>query len=315
MIVIPKMEIIMPATTQSNRARREALSNLPPPDGQLCENGCGRLAHHHLMRSVKTETGHVLRWYWCCADHYKRCPVSHKTSEQKKTQTSIERFGVAHHMQSPEILAKRDQTSVERYGVSHAMKLPEFVAKKQAAEIEHHGALRHSFDLRVKRLQEQHPDLSNWAQLPETVEAIRATCVTRYGGHHFQNPALFERYQRRSKYKCYPYTLPSGRIIQVQGYENEIIDELLIEGVLESDLRFGSECPGIWYEQGGKRHRYHPDIFIVSQNLVVEVKSDYTFVNAFETNMLKAAATKEVGYSVQFRIRRSRKSPTRIISV
>jgi len=40
--------------------------------------------------------------------------------------------------------------------------------------------------------------------------------------------------------------------------------------------------PEIWYEFEDKRRRYYPDIYIKSQNKIIEVKSDYTFYKEYD---------------------------------
>jgi hypothetical protein len=41
------------------------------------------------------------------------------------------------------------------------------------------------------------------------------------------------------------------------------------------------------YEYEGETHRYYPDIYIKSENKVIEVKSTYTFNKEKEKNLLK----------------------------
>lgn len=64
-----------------------------------------------------------------------------------------------------------------------------------------------------------------------------------------------------------------------------------------------TEIPRIKYTGiDGKNHRYYPDIFIPKENLIIEVKSDFTFRYNQETNLLKEAATKNAGYNYRFMI-------------
>ena len=58
--------------------------------------------------------------------------------------------------------------------------------------------------------------------------------------------------------------------------------------------------PTIWYEIDGTTRRYHPDFWIPSQNIVVEVKSEYTkgLEGSEWNNMLRAKrqAVKDSGF-------------------
>jgi len=51
-----------------------------------------------------------------------------------------------------------------------------------------------------------------------------------------------------------------------------------------------------------KRRRYYPDIYIKSQNKIIEVKSDYTFHKDYEKNLAKAQGVLALDYDFEFRI-------------
>lgn len=338
---------------------------LPIPEGQLCEYGCGEPAKFFIPNATR----------WCCSKQYKQCPSARDISEKKRKETSIRIYGVEHHFQAPEALRKRDETSLKRYGVTHAMKLKEFSEKKRLSELTNKGSLRTGFDKRrewlIKNLgvenvfqleevkkklwvtmwkkygghyskneewKEDYKDKTGYdhpRRDPQVEEKRVRTCIIRYGtvsasnleetkkkvletnkikfgaSHPFQNSNFYESFSRRSKYLFKDFVFPSGRIIRVQGYEPEIIQELLDSGYCEDDIKTGIDCPEIWYNFNNKRRRYYPDIFIPKENLVIEVKSDYTFVNQYEYNIAKREATKAAGFSFQFRVRRSNNSPTR----
>jgi hypothetical protein len=73
----------------------------------------------------------------------------------------------------------------------------------------------------------------------------------------------------KNAYKPRFYPLPSGKIIQYQGYENFALDELIkIEIIDEDDIATDRrDVPEIWYkDENGKKHRYYTDILIKSQN-------------------------------------------------
>jgi hypothetical protein len=101
--------------------------------------------------------------------------------------------------------------------------------------------------------------------------------------------------------KSYPF--PNGTVVNVQGYEPYCLDQLLREGVNEVDLLAGYAArPIIWYEVEGTKHRYYPDIYIPSQNAIIEVKSEYTYKLHPGINHLKMAACISSGYHAELRI-------------
>ncbi|MDO8640077.1 MAG: hypothetical protein Q7R33_00870 [Nitrosarchaeum sp.] len=107
-----------------------------------------------------------------------------------------------------------------------------------------------------------------------------------------------------SKYK--DYKLPSGLIVKVQGYEDTAI-ALLLQDFQESDLVIGTKNIGktidkILYQMNSKIRRYYPDIFIKSQNKVIEVKSRWSYNLHKEQNELKRLACINKGFNFEFMI-------------
>jgi hypothetical protein len=111
-----------------------------------------------------------------------------------------------------------------------------------------------------------------------------------------QNPEIMEKNIKMSYY-LKEYTLPSGKIIKIQGYEHFALNELL-KYIDENDIITGCKnVPIIWYnDESGKKHRHFVDIFIPSQNKCIEVKSTWTFKKQKEIVLLKKTAAKELGY-------------------
>ncbi|MEX0597919.1 MAG: hypothetical protein WD512_15630, partial [Candidatus Paceibacterota bacterium] len=169
-----------------------------------------------------------------------------------------------------------------RFGVEHIMYLPEFIKKCQQTYFEKTGYRSPS-------------------QNPEVKEKKIATSLSKWGvSHPMQNEEVYLTMAKAS-FSFYPYTLPSGNIIKIQGYEDFALDDLLSLGILEEDIiTERTEVPEIWwYDDQGKKHRYIMDIFIKSLNMSIEVKSTHTYsVKIKETN-LKKQATTSAGYYCQ----------------
>jgi DNA repair protein RadC len=103
-------------------------------------------------------------------------------------------------------------------------------------------------------------------------------------------------------YKFKDYIMPSGQILQIQGYENYALDYLLqTENVCEDDIITGCKnVPTIWYNDiDGKKRRHFVDIFIPNQNRCIEVKSTWTAHINNATIFLKQLAAKELGYNYE----------------
>lgn len=76
-----------------------------------------------------------------------------------------------------------------------------------------------------------------------------------------------------------PYKTPSGKILMYQGYEHLALDLLFMQEYDENDIvNSKKDVPEIWWiDADGKEHRYYVDIYIRSENRMIEIKSDYRY--------------------------------------
>jgi len=95
------------------------------------------------------------------------------------------------------------------------------------------------------------------------------------------------------------YELPSKKIIKIQGYENKCLDFLLKEK-REKDIVVCGKKHVFKYFFEKKNKRYYPDIYIPSENLYIEVKSDYTYTKDLNKNLAKKQAVVSKGFNFQF---------------
>jgi len=101
----------------------------------------------------------------------------------------------------------------------------------------------------------------------------------------------------KTSYLFKNYTLPSGKIINIQGYENYALDKMFKDNIKEDDICFiKKEVPIIWYEENNKKHRHYVDFFIKSLNKCIEVKSIWTFEKKKNNVLIKQDTSKKLGY-------------------
>ena len=96
------------------------------------------------------------------------------------------------------------------------------------------------------------------------------------------------------------YIFPSGKTVNYQGYENYALDEIVniySEDDIENDRK---HIPNIKYMLKNKVHYYYPDIYIKSKNLIIEVKSEYTYKQQLIKNIVKSLAVRKAGYNFEF---------------
>jgi predicted nucleic acid-binding Zn ribbon protein len=215
-------------------------------------------------------------------DHYSK---TSEYSEKYKT-TMNERYGVENPMKSDEIKHKMIQNSLEKNGVEWSLSLPE-VQQKIKDTWKARGFKRNS-------------STQEWS------EKTKETSREKYGTNHpMQNEEYFEKCMKNSR-RFKEYVLPSGRVVKVQGFENLALDKLL-ETYKEEDLIIGTKeiksvIGRIDYIFEGKTKIYHPDIYIVSENKVIEVKSTYTIKVDVEKNEAKRKAVLDKGMNFEFMI-------------
>jgi len=158
-----------------------------------------------------------------------------------------------------EIMEKVKETNLEKYGVEYVFQSQSVKEKIAATNLERYGVL-------------------NGGNSDQSREKAKQTMNERYGvDYAMQNSALREK-QTVASYKTKSYTFPSGKTVQVQGYEPLALD-ILLKSHDESDILTDNEIANMyefWYEHEGKKHRYFPDIFVSSEQKIIEVKSDYT---------------------------------------
>lgn len=215
-------------------------------------------------------------------DHYSKT----KEYKEKFKNTMIGRFGVETPMHSEEIKKKMAERSLEKYGVECHLSLPEIQDK-------------------IKKTWESRGFKRNSSTEEWLVSYIK-TCNHKYGTDHpMQNVDCFEKCIKNS-HRFKDYELPSGKIVKIQGYENLALDKLL-ETYDEGDLVIGTReirtiVGRIDYIFEGKNKVYHPDIYIISENKVIEVKSKYTIKVDIEKNEAKRKAVLDRGMNFEFMI-------------
>jgi len=131
----------------------------------------------------------------------------------------------------------------------------------------------------------------------------KQTNIKKYGVENVsQIPAVADKILKNGHRKKV-YTFPSGRKVFVQGYEPQAIDELL-KTYNEDDIVLDrKQIPTFWWnDKTGKKHRYFPDIFIPKDNLVVEVKSKWTYDSAKDVNERKFERVRESTYNFRLMI-------------
>jgi len=204
-----------------------------------------------------------------------------ETVKNKVKNTMIERYGVENPNQSNTIRNKTKLTNLKKYGVEYPSQNQTFKDKFKETCLEKYGVEHHSQNNEIKLKKEN-------------------TLLERYGvTNPTLNPEIAQKASNNS-YQTKLYTLPSENIIKCQGYEHFALDELLKTVNEEHILNSKIDVPNIWYNDlNGKKRKHYVDIFIPSQNLCIEVKSEWTLKISNSNVFLKQQAAKELGYKYE----------------
>jgi len=192
----------------------------------------------------------------------------------------LEKYGTEYVLQSYIIKNKSKITNIAKYGVENPQQ--NIIIKNKTMET---NLLKYGY------------------KTPMCNEIIKDKMIKlnilKYGvPHHSQNVDIASK-MLNSSYNKKTYTLPSGKIINYQGYENFAFDQLInIENIDENDLITNrAEVPEIWYlDNNNVKRRHFVDIYIKSQNRCIEVKSIWTHQS--KNNVLeKQKAALDLGYN------------------
>jgi hypothetical protein len=223
-------------------------------------------------------------------------PAQNETVREKFKATNLEKYGCAYPMQNCLVQEKMKATNREEFGCEYPMQNLDVQAKYKATNIETYGCENPIQNITVQNKR-------------------KATNLEKFGYEHPMQNAEFFAQQKKSGFKRKQYTFSSGKEVSIQGYEAYALNLLVGRAVKEEDLLLGfDEMPQIMYEHNKKLHRYYPDIFIPSQNKIVEVKSEYTYNIAQEITHRKIKACHDAGFYAEIWIFSPKGALLRVIS-
>ena len=177
----------------------------------------------------------------------------------KTIETNIIKYKTPVSSQNSNVLAKMVKTNMNKYNVPYTMMDPEIKDKSTQRILDIYSVDNVSKSSEIQQ---------------KKIESSRL----HFGvDHPMQNPIIADR-SSKNAFLTKEYTYPSGKKILVQGYENMALD-ILLKTYDEADIETEkSKMPEYWYIGDDiKYHKYFPDIWIAKDNLIIEVKSIYTY--------------------------------------
>ena len=231
-------------------------------------------------------------------------PSQAKEIKDKKTTTFFKNYGVSCNLKLENTKEIIKQTNLEKYGVEYASQSPQIKEQIKQTCLINHG-VEYSLQSKIvkekgKKTMLEKYGVENPSQSDEIKELKKQTSLKNYGTEYPNQNAKFAEKTSKNSYRSKTYIFPSGKEINVQGYEPFALDEL-IHTLSEDDIITGcSNVPNIAYaDEEGKQHKHFPDIFIPSQNKCIEVKSTWTAEKKKGNIFHKQTAGKQLGYTYE----------------
>jgi len=217
--------------------------------------------------------------------------VCKNCSHIHRKKTMLERYGVEYYSKHKDFKDKVEKTSLDRYNVSNYTKTTEYIEKsKNTSNIKYGEDHYMKNNDNYKKLQEtlifrygvDNPSKINGVNIEKRI----LTNLSKYGVEHaIQNDIVFNKKVNRKK-----------------------IDELYYDSSYE--LKFINFCKekeiyiermkGIKYKFDDKEKVYYPDFYLPKYNLIVEIKSKYTYNCDFNKNISKQESCINMGYNFLF---------------
>lgn len=232
------------------------------------------------------------------------------TDKQKQQDSLAKKKAAA--KKTPEQIAKqrkkREATWLKNHGTTKPQQTDKFKAKSRATKKERYGDEYYSGWEKSAATNRSKTHIEQ-----QEINAKRSTTnQEKYGVENtFLIPGVLEK-SARSNSIGRDYTLPSGQVIGVRGYEDRVLDILLEtyteEQLMIHDMKKEYKLPVFEYETVERQQRkYYPDIYIPHENKIIEVKSLWWwnakgrpgYTGRIINNLRKREAVMEQGYTYE----------------
>lgn len=245
-----------------------------------------------------------------------KCQGNSKQVRQNYENAIMKKYGKKNILQVTEIKEKIKKTMLNRYGVDHNSK-GSFKEKRVLSCIKKYNK---NYYLQTEDAKQKNKKycfekygVTHYSKTNEFKNKYKKTCIEKFGVEHpMHDPYIIEEVLKKL-HKFKDYLLPSGKIIHVMGYENVALDFLLKKynenDILTEKHKIREITGPIEYDSITKRKRiYFPDFFNIKENMIIEVKSTWTFdkcgkLNELNNeNIMKKDACLKLGYKFKFMI-------------
>ena len=284
---------------------QRGLSTLPKCEFPNCTNNVYINYHQKLTRG-------------CCLDHSQKISVLEKygvdtvaklnNTKEKIKNTCLEKYGETTNLKTQETKNKSKKTNLKKLGVQYPMQSDDVKLKRQSTFNEKYGVseitVSTHFKEKFKNTMLEKYGVTAALKNKEILKKCQETNLIRYGFHNpTLNPNILEK-ARHNSFLRKEFIWKTGEVSLVQGNEPMVLRELEDLGYSFDQVKTSpKDMPCIWYEFQGKTKKYIPDFFIPSENLLIEVKSEFTLNLEHLKNQAKFKAVADAGYNFRLEVR------------
>lgn len=195
----------------------------------------------------------------------KECDYESRVKITKRS--NLNNYGVESTNQLREVKLKQKESMINNHGTEYYVNSDEFITKSEITKMVKYNNPKFVNPTKGKKTKLKRYGDENYNNHEKYIE----TCIEKYGGEHvMQNKSIFEKQQS----KC--YGSKTYKHLYYRGtYELLFITEFEKRYPI-TDLE---NCFSIKYEIDGKSKIYFPDFLIKPNNLIIEIKSAWTYDN------------------------------------
>lgn len=268
---------------------------------RLRKEKCLQKEYHRVCKVCNKNFSVIGSKECCCSEECHKIFYNEKTEKAKIT--NFHKYGVDSPNKSKVVQKRKEKSYMKNLGVSNPSNLQRVRDKISSAYNNKSDEQKQNIEEKRKATCKKLYDVEYSLQNKEVRDKASKRMLEKYNVIiPMQNEELFNKCNK-SGLSFKPYTLPSGRIIYIQGYEYRAFNYLLSNGYSEFDIISHPTQDTVgkfYYEYNNTDHRYYPDFFIPKENLIIEVKSDYLYFRDLQINLIKKEACLKAGYNFKF---------------
>jgi len=233
-----------------------------------------------------------------------------KEFQDKKINTFLKNYGVDNPSKSNQIKDKKSKTAFLNYGVDSPLKIKELITEGMIRKygVEHPLQSDEIKNKMVDRLLTNY-GVDNVSKIEEVKNKKKNSCLLKYGVSNPMKDCNVFKKQLLASYKIIYY---NDELFSQGSYELDFLNYCENNNIID----LISNGPSIEYilESNNSNHTYHSDFFIEKLNLIIEIKSSYTYNIDLDKNLMKRKYSKLNGYNFIFIIDRDYKEFENIIN-